>query len=184
MKGTEVFSLLKMFSTQLNGLFKRLYEKEEEAIEDSARLLAQAIIGEGKVYIYATNEMQGIVSEAIESAEPLQRVEKWNDSSLDNLTQSDRFLLFTRYSNDEVIFPFAKQLHENNIPFISISTISSTEEEGIQEIADVYIDLKLTKGLLPDEEGIRFGYPALMAALFVYYGIKFTLDEILKEYDL
>ncbi|MGV3240768.1 DUF2529 family protein, partial [Streptococcus hyovaginalis] len=30
----------------------------------------------------------------------------------------------------------------------------------------------------------RYGYPSLIAALFIYHGIKFTTDEILKEYDL
>jgi len=50
-------------------------------------------------------------------------------------------------------------------------------------LADVHINLQLLKGLLPDDFGNRYGYPSSMAALYVYYGIKFTIDEILAEYE-
>ncbi|MFL6556676.1 MAG: DUF2529 family protein, partial [Bacillus sp. (in: firmicutes)] len=33
--------MLKMFTTQLTGMFKRIEEKEEYSFEDGARLLAQ-----------------------------------------------------------------------------------------------------------------------------------------------
>jgi hypothetical protein len=45
------------------------------------------------------------------------------------------------------------------------------------------MNLQLSKGLLPDEVGNRFGLPSSMAALFTYYGLKFTFDEILAEYE-
>lgn len=66
---------------------------------------------------------------------------------------------------------------------MAVSTIKTESSENLADLADVHIDLKLAKGLLPDEEGNRFGYPASMAALFVYYGIKFTIEEILAEYE-
>lgn len=52
--------MLKMFSTQLTGLFNRLQEKEDFSIEDGARLLAQAAAGEGTVYIFGIKEMQAV----------------------------------------------------------------------------------------------------------------------------
>jgi hypothetical protein len=57
------------------------------------------------------------------------------------------------------------------------------DSSGLESLADVHIDLKLAKGMLPSETGGRIGLPTSMAALFLYYGIKFTLDEILSEYD-
>ena len=48
-------------------------------------------------------------------------------------------------------------------------------------LADVHIDLRIQRGLIPDETGNRYGYPTLIAALFAYYGIKFTLVEIIKN---
>ena len=40
----------KILTTQLTGLFQRIGQSEEEAIEETARLLAQAAIGQGTVY--------------------------------------------------------------------------------------------------------------------------------------
>ncbi|WP_445489272.1 DUF2529 domain-containing protein [Niallia sp. 03133] len=174
--------MLKMFSTQLTGLFKRIQDKEE-SIEDSARLLAQAIVGDGTIYLFATNEMAGVINEAMVSAEPLQNTAVWNLQNLDDVKPNDRFLLISRNSDDPDAYRLAKQLNSRHISFVSISTILSADNEGIQNIADVHIDLTLKKGLLPDEFGNRYGYPALMAALYAYYGIKFTIDEILSEFD-
>lgn len=180
----EVFQVLKMFSTQLSGLFKRLHEKEEEAIEDSSRLLAQAIVSDGKVYFYATNEMAGVMKEATKGLEPMSGAEEWTNSSLESITYNDRFILFSRTNEEEEINTFAKNLYDSQIPFVSVCSITNSEIESVIDFADVAIDLKITKGLLPDEEGNRYGYPSLIAGLFVYHGIKFTTDEILKEYDI
>ncbi|WP_400244081.1 DUF2529 domain-containing protein [Niallia sp. JL1B1071] len=176
--------MLKMFSTQLSGLFKRLLEKEEEAIEDSSRLLAQAIVSDGKVYFYATNEMAGVIREATRGMEPMPSAEEWTSSSLDLITSNDRFILFSRTNDEEEINSFAKTLYDAQIPFVSVCSITNTGIKSMLDFADVAIDLKLSKGLLPDDEGNRYGYPSLIAALFVYHGIKFTTDEILKEYDI
>lgn len=173
-----------MFSTQLSGMFKRLHEQNEEKLEDSARLLAQSIIGEGKIYIHATEELKGVIHEAKNGLEPLPNIEEWSNQDFNSITSSDRFLLFSRSSTDESTFLLAKQLEEAQIPFISISSIIDSENSSLQEMADVFIDLKLKKALLPDDEGNRYGYPSLIAALFVYHGIKFTIDEIVKENDI
>lgn len=173
--------MLKMFSTQLTGLFKRLQEKEEFSIEDSARLLAQAAAGEGKIYIFGTKEMTGIGYEATQSQEPLRDAAVLQNG--DEVTETDRVIIFSRNSNDEETLELAKTLAVKGIPFVAVSTAVPEGSESLADMADVHIDLKLMKGLLPDEEGNRFGYPASMAALFVYYGIKFTIEEIMVEYE-
>ncbi|GLB59090.1 DUF2529 domain-containing protein [Cytobacillus sp. NCCP-133] len=174
--------MLKMFSTQLTGLFKRLQEKEEFSIEDSARLLAQAAAGEGKIYIFGTKEMSGIGYEATQSQEPLRDAAVLKNG--DEVTETDRVIIFSRNSNDEDAIELADILTDKGIPFVAVSTgIMNENGESLADLADVHIDLTLTKGLLPDEEGNRFGYPASMAALFVYYGIKFTIEEIMAEHE-
>ncbi|RBP94604.1 uncharacterized protein DUF2529 [Cytobacillus firmus] len=173
--------MLKMFSTQLTGLFKRLQEKEEFSIEDSARLLAQAAAGDGKIYIYGTKEMAAIGYEAVQSQEPLRDAAILESD--EEVSETDRVIIFSRHSDDEDAVALAKSLSEKGIPFVAVSTIKTECSDNLADLADVHIDLKLAKGLLPDEEGNRFGYPASMAALFVYYGIKFTIEEILAEYE-
>lgn len=176
--------MLKMFSTQLTGLFKRVAEKEEFSFEDGARLLAQASAGDGSIYIFGTKEMKAIEFEAFEGAEPLTGAKILAADQLDVLTDADRVVIFTRTSLDPAAIELAEKLQEKNISFVAVSTVPDGNEGNgnLAEMADVHIDLGLKKALLPDESGNRFGYPSSIAALFVYYGLKFTIDEMMAEY--
>ncbi|SMQ58320.1 protein of unknown function, partial [Bacillus sp. OV166] len=120
--------------------------------------------------------------EALEGAEPLKGAKVLSLESFGELTDSDRVLLFSRYASDEDAMEVAAQLQEKAIPFVAVST-AVPEGGKLQELADLHIDLRLTKGLLPDDFGNRYGYPSSMAALFVYFGLKFTIEEILAEYE-
>lgn len=175
--------MLKMFSTQLTGLLKRIQDKEEFALEDGARLLAQAIVGDGHIYIYAEHELGSVTLEATQSTEPLLKAVALSTiEEVDTLTDADRVLVFARTSTDASALTVAKRLHERHLPFVSVAT-TVEGEDSLAEYSHVHINLQLPKGLLPDEEGNRFGYPASIAALFVYYGLKFTIDEMLEEYE-
>ncbi len=176
--------MLKMFTTQLTGVFKKIDEKEEFAFEDGARLLAQAPVGDGAIYIFATREMKAVEFEALEGTEPLTGAKILKDAAgVAELGDADRVLIFTRTSSDGPAVAMARLLHEKMIPFVAVSTVMAPSNEDLTEFADVHIDLRLTKALLPDDVGNRYGYPASMAALFVYHGLKFTIDEILAEYE-
>ncbi|RSD27160.1 DUF2529 domain-containing protein [Mesobacillus subterraneus] len=173
--------MLKMFSTQLTGLFNRLQDKEEFSIEDGARLLAQAAAGQGKIYIFGTKEMQAVGVEAVYGEEPLQAAAIFTGEV--ELESADRVLIVSRYNDDEEAVGIARQLQENGIPFVAISTVRHEDKaDSLNGLADVHIDLRIKKGLLPDESGNRVGYPTSMAALYVYFGLKFTIEEILEEY--
>lgn len=165
--------MLKMFTTQLTGLFKRIEDKAEFSFEDGARLLAQG----QTIYITGFREMKAVEFEALEGAEPFNRAVLLGD--LDTVTLADRVLVFTRSSDDDEAVRVGEALLEKGIPFVAVSAGAGR----LVEISDVHIDLQLSKGLLPDDEGNRYGYPSSMAALFVYYGLKFTVDEILAEYE-
>jgi hypothetical protein len=164
---------MKMFTTQLTGLFKRIEDKGEFSFEDGARLLAQG----QNIYLVGFREMKAVEFEALEGAEPL----KGALTNVEAATSADRVLLFTRNSDDQEAVELAGTLKEKDIPFVAVST--SVPDSKLVELADVHIDLQLTKGLLPDDFGNRYGYPSSMAALYVYYGLKFTIDEIVAEYE-
>ena len=175
--------MLKMFTTQLTGIFKKIADQEEFSFEDGARLLAQASVGDGSIYLYGTKEMKAVVFEALEGAEPLRSAKELTEESIDGLRDADRVVLFSRYSNDGPAVELAQMLRERMIPFVAVSTVVESSNEELSFLADVHLDLRLTKGLLPDEAGNRYGYPSTMAALFAYHGLKFTIDEILAEYE-
>ncbi|MGE7603844.1 DUF2529 domain-containing protein [Peribacillus sp. NPDC097675] len=173
--------MLKIFSTQLSGVFKKIMEKESFEMEDAGRLLAQAVVGDGSVYIHGFGEMQGVVAEGMDGEEPFPKAKRYTDEVV--ISREDRFLLFSRHSNDSKAIKLANRLQQLDIPFVAVSTSVQSEEATLVELADVHIDLRIQRGLIPDETGNRFGYPTLIAALFAYYGIKFTLEEIIQEYE-
>ncbi len=175
--------MLKMFTTQMTGLFKKIQDKEDLSIEDGARLLAQALIGDGHIFIFAENELSAVQAEAIHSKEPLQRARVFEGlAQIDQVTVADRVLILARTTHDDRAIALGKALEEKEIPFVSVATVDEGDGDALNDLSHAHIDLQLKKGLLPDEEGNRYGYPASMAALYVYYGLKFTIDEIMEEY--
>jgi Domain of unknown function (DUF2529) len=169
--------MLKMFTTQLTGVFKKIAEEEEFSFEDGARLLAQG----SSIYFHGSREMKAVEFEAVEGAEPLKGAKVLTEAVLPELSGADRVLIFTRTSSDAEAVGVAEKLRGQNVPFVAVSTVLDSEGPLV-DLADVHINLRLTKGLLPDDVGNRYGYPSSMAALFVYYGLKFTIEEILAEY--
>ncbi|WP_113930561.1 DUF2529 domain-containing protein [Bacillus sp. P14.5] len=173
--------MIKMFTTQLSGLFNRIADKEEFSIEDGARLLAQASVGEGSIYIKGFAEMDSVTLEALNGHEPLQGAKAL--VNMEDLTEADRVLLVSRFSTDEEAVSLAKQLVDKGVPFAAVSGVISAEGENLADLADIHIDTKLIKGMLPGEElGERVGFPSSMAALYIYFLIKFSLEEMLEEY--
>lgn len=175
--------LLKIFSTQLVGLFKKIAEQEELNIEDGARLLAQAAVGSGAIYMHGTGEMAGVVMEALYGEEPLQGGKALLESGEPvKISSADRVLLISRFSTDSEIIALAKRLQAEGHFVVGLSALKEGEH-SLEQFTDTHIDLKLVKALIPDEDGSRFGFPSLMTALFAYYGLKFTIDEIISEYE-
>ncbi|WP_050616619.1 DUF2529 domain-containing protein [Bacillus testis] len=171
--------MLKIFSTQLSGVFKAIND-DEFAFEDAARLLAQAAVGDGTIYIAGFAEMKGLIPQATEGTDALPSCKPFNQ--LDGVTTADRVLLAVRHHNDPEAIKLAKDLYDRQIPFVAMSTVVN-DENGIQDWCDVHLDLRVKRGLVPADNGGRIGFPALMAALYAYHGIHFTLTELLEEYQ-
>ncbi|MFS0783885.1 DUF2529 family protein [Bacillus sp. 1P06AnD] len=170
--------MLKIFSTQLSGIFKTINE-DEFAFEDSARLLAQAAVGDGHIYIAGFSELQGLIAQVSEGIDSLPACLPFND--IDEVTSADRVLIATRNHTDKDANALAHTLYERNIPFVAMSSITD-EEEGLNQLADVHIDMHVKRGLVPSETGGRIGFPHLLTALYILHGIQFTLLELLEEY--
>ncbi len=173
--------MIKMFTTQLTGLFKRIYDKQEFEIEDGARLLAQAAIGQGHIYIKGYGEMESVTSEALFGAEPLPSAKRF-DSSIE-LTDADRVLIVSRFSTDEEAVTLGRKLSDDGVPFVAVSGLIEGED-NLPAIADVHLDTKVIKGMLPgDEIGERVSFPSSMAALYLYFALGFVIREMLEEYE-
>ncbi|MET3193160.1 DUF2529 family protein [Gottfriedia sp. OAE603] len=173
--------MLKIFTTQLNGVFQKIL-KQEDVFEDASRFLAQAIVGEGKVYVHGAKEFSGIVSEikygedTPQSFEPL-----FEESRMKSLSSVDRVLLFAKQADDEEVIQIANTLTKNGIGFVVVSTV--IENDSLSDLADIFINYELTRKLVPTEEGDRIGLPILLTGLFIYHCILLTINEILADFE-
>lgn len=171
----------KILTTQLTGLLQRINQNEEETIEDAARLLAQAGIGEGNVYFACFGEMSAIAINALTGAAPFTKLKRW--SSEVELTSADRVCIFTRSGNDTDAVALAQKLNDEFIPFAAIASERESIENELSQLAYVYISLHVRGGLIPHPTnlGERIVFPHLITALYVYEAIKMSYDEMVDE---
>lgn len=161
---------MKMLATQTAGLLQRL-SKQEEAVEDTARVLAQAAVGEGTIFLAAFGEMKAVVETALNGAEPLESSIDWEPDSI--LTSADRvWILAPNDEGDEL----AGRLNDAGIPF---AMLAGAVRELVE--ADAFISLGISKGLVPTDDGGRTVVPYAMGALFIYHAVKMIIDEMLAE---
>lgn len=168
---------MKMLTTQLSGLFQRISSSEEENMEETARLLAQAAGREGTVFFATFGEMKSISVNAQFAAEPFPSMKVWSPEI--ELTSVDRVWILTRSCYDEEAVTLAKKLSDAFIPFSALAAEPISDDNQLATLAYTYISIKLTKGLLPTEDGQRIVLPHALAGLFVYEVVKMKLNEML-----
>ncbi|AOV08852.1 DUF2529 family protein [Sporosarcina ureilytica] len=169
---------MKMLTTQLSGLLDRIAKNNEEAIEETARLLAQATIGEGRVIIAGFDELDAVRLVAMNSAEPFIGAVQYKPEMA--IGHADRVWIFTRSSEHLQALELARSLAAEFIPF-AVVTPEKTEENELFDLATTYISTSLTRGLLPGENGERIFQPHALAALFIYEAVKIAYDEMLMD---
>lgn len=172
---------MKMLTTQLTGLFQRIATSEEENIEETARLLAQAAAREGTIYFATFGEMNSISVNAEHAVEKFPSMQTWSKDA--NITSADRVWIITRSCEDEDAISLAKTLSENFIPFSVTAAEPASDDNVLANLAYTYISLKIAKGLLPADDGSRIVLPYALSAMFVYEAVKMMLDEMLFGED-
>jgi Domain of unknown function (DUF2529) len=179
--------MLKIFSTQIAGLLKAISDREEQPIEESSRLLAQTILSEGTVYFTGFKEMQAVVSEALYGENKFKRGSQLTDDSWPKLLPVDSIVVATRFLDDQKAIAFCKRVRESvDCPVILIGGRSKDSESNaiVGTAADIVIDTKAVRGVVPLDDGSRVGFPSGLTALFVYYALFLTTEEILEEYEM
>ncbi|MGC4377314.1 DUF2529 family protein [Fictibacillus sp. Mic-4] len=177
--------MLKIFSTQLVGLMNKI-QKDEEAIEDAARLLAQTVLSEGAIYFSGTNEMkavcyEGVFGQEAFSSSRLLELEKFNE-----LTSIDTVIVASRFNDDlEMIKQLAAIKKETPARVIAISAVKKEtgEAQDLRTLADFHLDTQLARELVPLEDGSRTGFPSALMALYVYHALALTTKDILLEFE-
>jgi len=172
---------VKILTTQISGLFQRIAANGEEAIEETARLLAQATIGEGRVILAGFEEMEAVIATALDGVEPLYGAVRYENEM--EIGSADRVWLLTRSASDEKSLELARLLADRFIPFAALAAEKPGDDNVLEDLAYTYVATGLTRGLLPSENGERIVQPHAMAALFVYEAVKLAYDEMISEED-
>jgi len=167
----------KILTTQLSGLLQRITQSEEESIEETARLLAQAAIGEGNVYFACFGEMQVVGLNALQGVERFAKLLPWTADTV--VSEADRICIFTRNAHDQEALALAQKLNEQFIPFAAVASEVANAENPLADLAYTYISTRMRGGLLPNDLGERIVVPHAIAALFVYEAVKIAYDEML-----
>lgn len=175
--GAEVV-IMKMLTTQISGLFQRIAGNNEEAIEETARLLAQATIGEGEVIFAGFGELDVVGAVALNGVEPFIGAIRY-EKELEIGTE-DRVWIMTTSADDVRALELAHALSNKFIPFAAIAT-EKAEDNALFDLASTYISTGLTKGLLPGDNGERIVQPHVLANLFIYEAVKMAYNEMLAD---
>lgn len=171
---------MKMLTTQTSGLLDRIATNNEDSIEETARLLAQATVGEGRVIIAGFDELDAVHLVATLSENPFVGAIPY-DASL-TIGQEDRVFILARSATDSRALNLARTLANTSIPFAAVAP-EKGEDNELADLAMTYITTGLTRGLLPGDNGERIVQPHGLVALFVYEAIKISYDEMLSDFD-
>lgn len=171
----------KILATQLNGLYQKIIQNEEDSIEQTARLLAQAGIGEGNIYFACFDELQAVEFYALHSEEPFAKLSKWSPDV--DIYEADRVLIFAKSAQNPEALQLAKKLYDEFIPFAVVASEVASDENELSNLAYTYISMHIRGGLIPHPTklGERVVVPHLHAALFIYEAIKLVYDEMLED---
>ncbi|MBN3553805.1 DUF2529 family protein [Fictibacillus nanhaiensis] len=178
--------MLKIFSTQVAGLLKSISDKEEQSIEESSRLLAQSVLSEGTVYFKGFDEMEAVVSEALFGENKFRAGANFSDVELSDLLPVDSVVVATRFLDDKKAVALCSEIRKTtdcNVILIGGRRKDADMDVNLDDIADIVIDTKAVRGLIPLDDGSRLGFPSGLTALFAYYALFLTTEEILEEYD-
>ena len=173
--------VMKILTTQIGGLLQRIASNGEESIEETARLLAQATIGQGRVIIAGLGEMGAVTATALTGVEPFQGAFRYVEGMA--IESADRVWLLCRSAEDERALDLARLLAERFIPFAALSADKPSEDNVLEDLSYTYVSTGLTRGLLPGDNGERIVQPHAIAALFVYEAVKLAYDEMISGED-
>lgn len=168
---------MKMLTTQMTGLLQRISNQNEELIEETARLVAQATVGEGKVLFATFGEMQAVEAAALLSEDAFQNGFAYQPPM--TIHSADRIWIITNSAFDPEALALAERLANDFIPFAAIAAEKDHEDNPLSQLAYTYLSTGVTRGLLPGENGERFVFPHAIAALFLYEAVKISYDEMI-----
>ncbi|MCE7792446.1 DUF2529 domain-containing protein [Salipaludibacillus sp. CUR1] len=172
---------MKIFTTQLTGLIKRLNNYEED-IEDASRAIAQSVISDGRLFWCGDNEMEGLTIQACSGEDRIPGSIKIGKAP--SFTEMDTLVTASSSLENPRLEHLADEAKKQGATVISICSGDNAEKNVWQDKADFSFNTHIQHGLVPMESGNRIGKPHLLIGLHIYYRLYFSVMEILEEHDM
>ncbi|GAK14461.1 DUF2529 family protein [Geomicrobium sp. JCM 19039] len=170
--------MMKMYTTQLQRVFT-LIQNQEEQIEESSRMLAAALVGEGTIYLCASARFQSLAQALTENPDTLDKtVYLPIDDAIKVVTPADRLVYITEESDNEDDNQRLQQILSAETPVVFLGSAAPDLQrvEGMEE--PFYVETS-SKGLVPNLDGSRSGYPGEIAIVYAYQLLMFHIGELL-----
>jgi hypothetical protein len=180
----EVKFQLKMYITQLRGVFEDISRDNEEVLEETGRRLAQCLVSGGQIYVHGWSGHSAVVLEATDSPNALPGAKPlFNEQNPpETLSERDTVLLFVPVGFEDEALNWNEQFRSTGADLISVSF--QNNHPSFEEAWDVHLTLPPAHPLIPFSDTKKIGDPSSFAALFLYHLIYFSVMEILDEQDL
>lgn len=185
--------MLKIFTTQLLGVFRQIEEKNEELLEDCARLFCQTILSDGKIFIHGAKGMSGITEEATTGKNALPHAQPWSGTA--NIQSMDAVLYCANGPMPHDAQKDLLEVHQKGGTVILLTTeesvlsnwnVSAMEASQpgpeLPQDAPLVLSIGKQRPLVPLENGDKAGYPDALAALYLYHALYLNVLDILEEY--
>lgn len=163
--------MIKIFNTQLNGIFNEINAQEEE-LDIASRLLAQAVAGEGKIYVKGFGDLKYFEDFTTMSEEALFEAEKLITESV--IDRTDRVLIMADYY-DDAVKEYIEDFEQKDIDYVLVCNKNDAVTSRN------FIDLCTPRAIVPAEDFSRIITPHVMAMNYIYYIIYAGMKELLDE---
>lgn len=172
--------MLKIFNTQLNGIFSKIDAQEEE-IEIASQLLMQAAGGQGNILIHVCGETKYFSTYMIDSEEKLPNAKLIESiDEISKIDTTDRVLLISPFFTDELL-SWIEKLNEHDIDFVVIS--NKDKEHKTHESLMHFIDLSTPRSIVPTADFSKIITPHIMALNYIYYIMYAEMYEITQDLE-
>ncbi|MBB6450488.1 hypothetical protein HNR44_002471 [Geomicrobium halophilum] len=171
--------MLKMYTTQLQRVFSSIQDQEEE-IADSARLLAQALVGEGEIYVSASRRFAPLAAAIVQNQDTPDGISciSWTDTI--KVTAADRLLILTNGKETNQEIEDLQQLLTLNIPLVLLGP-GHPDLSFVEGMEEPIMVTTPSSPIVPALDGTKSGFPTELGMIYAYQAMIFQLLEIIEE---
>ncbi|QQK81673.1 DUF2529 family protein [Salicibibacter cibi] len=171
--------MIKSYTTQLQHVFHTI-GKQEEAIADGARLLAQALVGEGTIYVIANKRFSALADTMVQNKDTPKRIQRMTQQQKKALTTADRMLVLSEGTETKEELLHLQDLLQAHIPIVFLGPGSPglSFEEGMEEPMVITTP---SSPIVPAPDGNKCGYPTEIAIIYAYQAMMFELSEMIAD---